>query len=105
VRDYIELKRNFVPVAADTEPNLAIGVLVAAEIKGNAAGEIAVTVIGIDAVKRVRGRARGHRKKAPVVKKSKSKFLKLPAKSTKRASEDLIRRLPNPGYAASTSSA
>ena len=57
---------------------------VAAGLKRNSVGDIAVTVIGVDAVKRRRSRARGDRKRAPSRKNVVSRPAKRPAKSTKR---------------------
>ncbi|MGH9551275.1 MAG: hypothetical protein ACRD3W_17965, partial [Terriglobales bacterium] len=57
---------------------------VAAGLKRNSVGDIAVTVIGVDAVKKRRGRARGNRKKVPFRKNAVSRNVKRPAKSTKR---------------------
>jgi hypothetical protein len=57
---------------------------VAAGIKRNAVGDVAVTVIGIDAVKKRRTRARGDRQKTPVRKNAVSRRVKRPVKSTKR---------------------
>jgi hypothetical protein len=55
---------------------------VAAGLKRNSVGDIAVTVIGIDAVKKRRSRARGDRRKAPVRKNAVSRLVKQPVKST-----------------------
>jgi hypothetical protein len=57
---------------------------VAAKIKRNKIGEIEVMVIGIDAVKKHRSRARKNRKETAVYKKMKDKLVKRPAKSTRR---------------------
>jgi hypothetical protein len=56
----------------------------AAELKRNSVGDIAVTVIGIDAVKKRRSRARGNRQKAPLRKNATNRLVKRPVKSSKR---------------------